>query len=67
MCNVCIAGYDHHCPWVGKCVGRDNISAFYYFLIATFGNLTVVFVATATLNMETRFKNVPIWFVFIDE
>ena len=31
-CDVCIFGYDHHCPWVGKCIGRDNLSLFYSFL-----------------------------------
>lgn len=60
MCNVCIAGYDHHCPWVGKCVGRGNIKTFYCFLVATFGNLLVIFVATATLNIENQFKKVAV-------
>ncbi|TDH73459.1 hypothetical protein CCR75_007993 [Bremia lactucae] len=30
-CGVCVAGYDHHCPWVGKCIGRDNMHAFQKF------------------------------------
>lgn len=33
-CDVCIYGYDHHCPWVGKCIGRDNLSLFYSFLMS---------------------------------
>jgi hypothetical protein len=31
-CNVCVAGWDHHCPWVGQCVGSGNSTAFYMFL-----------------------------------
>ena len=29
LCNVCIKGLDHHCVWVGKCVGKNNICSFY--------------------------------------
>ena len=31
-CNVCVEGYDHHCPWTGKCIGKRNIFAFYIFI-----------------------------------
>jgi hypothetical protein len=24
-CNVCIKGHDHHCPWMGKCIGVSNM------------------------------------------
>jgi hypothetical protein len=29
MCDVCIAGLDHHCPWVGKCIGASTLRYFY--------------------------------------
>lgn len=32
---MCIEGYDHHCPWTSKCIGRGNVVAFYVFLIMT--------------------------------
>ena len=35
ICNVCIEGYDHHCPWVTKCVGKGNICSFYIFVTST--------------------------------
>lgn len=34
-CNICIEGYDHHCPWVGKCIGRKNNCLFQLFLFST--------------------------------
>ena len=34
FCNVCVKGLDHHCVWIGKCVGKGNIYTFYGMLIA---------------------------------
>jgi len=31
FCNICILNRDHHCPWIGKCVGRYNIVQFCVF------------------------------------
>jgi len=30
-CNLCIDGYDHHCPWMGTCIGKRNMKAFVSF------------------------------------
>ena len=35
-CDVCVEGYDHHCPWTGKCIGRNNACYFYTFIISIF-------------------------------
>ena len=34
MCQVCITKMDHHCVWIGKCVGKNNICAFFEMIIA---------------------------------
>ena len=31
-CDACITDYDHHCPWMGKCIGGGNLIAFYCFI-----------------------------------
>ncbi len=35
-CGICIEGYDHHCPWTSKCIGRRNLYSFYIFVTTTF-------------------------------
>ena len=34
FCNICVKNYDHHCPWIGKCVGKYTKIPFYFFIFA---------------------------------
>lgn len=51
-CNICVEGYDHHCPWTGKCIGRRNISSFYVFIISTL--FLFAYIVCALTNAQTN-------------
>ncbi len=33
ICDSCIIGFDHHCQWINKCIGKKNHYLFLFFLI----------------------------------
>ena len=44
-CGICIEGQDHHCVWIGKCVGNKNALSFYIFIISTIFSLFYILFA----------------------
>ena len=45
-CNNCVMGFDHHCVWLGTCVGKLNYTYFYHFVMTTFIYIILVIVLT---------------------
>ena len=56
-CNNCVERLDHHCPWIGNCVGKKNYKYFFGFII--FINiLTYYIIAFCIIYIVKKVKDV---------
>ncbi|KAL0216630.1 hypothetical protein P9112_008814 [Eukaryota sp. TZLM1-RC] len=65
-CDCCTRHFDHHCSWIGTCVGERNYGVFLWFittlsvlflLIAVSGYLSVFYVAGSISDAPISFAN----------
>ena len=52
LCKLCYVKLDHHCVWVGKCVGKDNLCSFFEMLI--FGGIFYLFLIASVIIYYIR-------------
>ncbi|KAF1769762.1 hypothetical protein GCK72_001579 [Caenorhabditis remanei] len=58
ICDNCVLMFDHHCPWVGNCIGLRNYTYFYRFVFCL-SILVIYLFACAVTHMSLLAQQMP--------
>lgn len=47
-CGLCVEEFNHHCGWIGKCIGKNNLWEFYFLI---FWIIVIIFYYTAAFTI----------------
>lgn len=52
ICNNCVEKFDHHCPWIGQCIGLRNYR--YYVMLVSFALTFFIYILVFTWRRAER-------------
>lgn len=58
VCNNCVEVFDHHCPWVDNCIGKQNYRYFFFFIFLL--SIHILFVISQTVVFVMKHSGKPI-------
>ena len=60
ICDRCVSCFDHHCPWIGNCVGKANRREFVlYLVLETLAMSMAIIIAVVRVVTEYRVRSSP--------
>ncbi|CAG9320117.1 unnamed protein product [Blepharisma stoltei] len=61
-CDLCVEKFDHHCPWLGNCIGKRNYKTFLGFLYSSTALIifNFIFVVKNLIDISSDTKDMSI-------